>query len=72
MVLSNRRGGTGNNFWVTVFDDEAATPVSTGQAPFTGSFRPDGSLSVFDGKNARGTWKLSVEDRAARDAGVFH
>src|SRR5262249_1027307 len=72
VVLTNRRGGSGNNYWVTVFDDEAATPVSTGQAPFTGSFRPDGALSAFDGKNARGTWQLWVEDRAAGNTGVLH
>ncbi len=72
VVLANRRGGNGNNYWITVFDDEAATPVSAGQAPFTGSFRPDGSLSAFDGKNARGTWTLWVEDRAAGDQGVLH
>jgi Proprotein convertase P-domain len=46
--------------------------VSAGQAPFTGSFRPEGALSAFDGKNARGTWTLWVEDRATGDRGVLH
>jgi len=72
VVLANRRGASGDNFWVTVFDDEAATPVAGGAAPFTGSFRPDGALSAFDGKNARGTWQLWVEDRAAGNQGVLH
>src|SRR5262249_47597386 len=72
VVLANRRGGDGRDYWITVFDDEAATPLSAGQAPFTGSFRPDGALSAFDGKNARGTWTLYVEDRAAGNTGVLH
>ena len=44
----------------TVFDDEAATPINSGSVPFAGSFRPEQSLSVFDGQNARGTWQLMV------------
>jgi hypothetical protein len=68
-LLSNRRGGSGDNYNNTIFDDEAATPISQGRAPFSGSFRPEVALSGFDGKNARGTWQLIVEDRASRDTG---
>ena len=42
------------NRFLDVFLHEATT------APFTGSFRPEQSLSVFDGQNARGTWQLMV------------
>ena len=42
VVLANQRGGSGNNFLNTVFNDEAATPISSGSAPFSGSFRPEG------------------------------
>src|SRR5207249_2740617 len=41
IVLSNRRGGTGANYTFTTFDDQAATPIAAGTAPFTGSFRPE-------------------------------
>lgn len=70
-TLVNRRGGSGDNFTGTLFDDEAATSIVNGAAPFAGSFRPESVLSVFDGRNARGTWTLSVQDAAAQDVGTF-
>lgn len=48
----------------------AAPPViASGFAPFTGSFRSESSLSVFNGLNSRGTWKLSVRDVVNGDIG---
>ena len=38
--LTTGNGGGGDNYTNTVFDDEAATLISAGAAPFTGSFRP--------------------------------
>ncbi|MEY4395791.1 MAG: hypothetical protein RL595_3040, partial [Planctomycetota bacterium] len=70
-TLSNRRGGSGDNFTSTWFNDEAATAISAGKAPFTGSFRPETALSIFDGKNAKGTWTLSVTDKASLDVGYL-
>jgi len=72
IVLSNRRGGSGDNFSNTIFDDEAAVPISSGVAPFAGSYRPDGLLSTFDNRNARGTWTLSVADRGWGDIGTLN
>lgn len=37
-------GSSGNNYTNTVFDDEAASLITAGTAPFSGSFRPEGSL----------------------------
>ncbi len=71
IMLSNRRGGSGDNYTNTVFDDEASTPVSSGTAPFTGSFRPDAPLSALDGMNAAGTWTLKVVDQANVDVGTI-
>jgi len=68
-ILVNRRGGSGDNFATTTFNDEAATSIVSGAAPFNGSFRPEQSLTGFDGKNARGTWQLVVDDLAALDVG---
>jgi subtilisin-like proprotein convertase family protein len=67
--LSNRLGGSGQNFTNTVFDDEAGTAISSGFAPFTGSFRPSSPLNAVDGQNLTGTWTLRVEDLANRDSG---
>jgi subtilisin-like proprotein convertase family protein len=71
VLLVDNRGGTGENFVDTVFDDEAAASITSGAAPFTGSFRPEGSLAVLDGKNAAGTWTLSVTDTAGGDTGTL-
>ena len=72
VVLSNRRGGSSNNYTGTIFDDEATTAVSAGAAPFTGSFRPDKTLAALDGLDAYGTWKLIVSDVAQKDTGLLH
>ncbi len=50
----NRRGGSGDNYTNTTFDDEATTLIANGAAPFSGTFRPDASLSGLDGKSTLG------------------
>jgi subtilisin-like proprotein convertase family protein len=72
VILSDHRGGGGNNFIGTVFDDSAVTPISAGTAPFTGSFTPDAPLSAFNGKIAMGAWRLFVVDVAAIDSGSIN
>ncbi len=67
IALVLNRGGSGDNFVNCVLDDEAATAISAGAAPFTGSFRPEVPLSTFDGINGNGTWTLSVCDWAGGD-----
>ncbi len=68
-MLSTDNGGAGDNYVSTVFDDEAATAVTSGAAPFTGSYRPEATLSIFDGKAAAGTWTLRVYDDSNGDTG---
>ena len=70
-TLVNNRGSGGDNFVDTVFDDEAATPIAGGAAPFTDSFRPETPLSVFDGVDQAGTWTLRVADQAGQDTGTL-
>ncbi len=55
----------------TVFDDEAATDVESGTAPLAGSFRPEQSLSRFDGKPIHGRWTLIVSDGDGGDDGTL-
>ena len=69
--LANRNGSSGDNFTSTVFDDEAATAISAGAAPFTGSFRPVQPLTAFDGQTIAGTWTLRVADVAGEDVGTL-
>ncbi len=72
IVLSANRGGAGNDFQDTLFDDEAAEPISGGSAPFAGSFQPDSPLAQVDGIDAFGAWQLWVEDQAFFDEGTLH
>jgi subtilisin-like proprotein convertase family protein len=70
VTLVNRRGSSGDNFTNTVLDDEAGTSISTGSAPFSGSFRPETPLSALDGLPINGTWQLRVFDQAPLDVGT--
>ena len=70
--LSNRRGSSGDNYTNTVFSDEAATPISGGSPPFTGSFRPESPLSVADGGSSLGAWRFKVVDQAGSGRGHHH
>ena len=70
--LFTKVGDSGDNFKNTIFDDEAATPITDGTAPFTGTFQPKGNLADFDGLDAQGTWQLKITDAAEVDSGVLH
>jgi len=75
--LSTDNGGSGNNYGNscaqrTTFDDAAGTAITSGAAPFFGTFRPEGKLSDFRGKSGadvNGTWTLLVSDDTANAIG---
>lgn len=67
--LSSRNGGSGNNYINTTFDDEAAVPITSGTPPFTGSYRPEQPLNVFDNNPVNGMWVLRVRDDYNGDTG---
>lgn len=69
--LSTDNGGSGDDYTDTRFDDEAATAITAGTAPFSGSYRPEGSLAILDGKDAQGTWTLRIYDDSNRDTGTL-
>ncbi|MDQ3051717.1 MAG: proprotein convertase P-domain-containing protein [Bacteroidota bacterium] len=69
--LSNRRGGSGDNYNNTVFSMSAATPIASGAAPFAGSYIPEASFNLLTG-NANGTWQLKVTDLANADVGTIN
>jgi subtilisin-like proprotein convertase family protein len=70
--LTSDNGGGGDNYAGTTFDDEAATAITAGVAPFTGTFRPEAPLSAFDSQLANGTWTLRVTDDAGADIGTLN
>ena len=60
-------GASGNDFADLVLDDDAATaieniPDAGPPGGYTGRFRPDGTLSDFDGDDRLGVWTLTVRD----------
>jgi subtilisin-like proprotein convertase family protein len=69
--LAQNRGGGGDNYTGTAFDDEAATPISAGTAPFSAAFRPEQPLSYFDGRRTGGLWRLEIVDEVGGDSGTL-
>jgi len=67
--LFSRVGGSGDHFQDTLLDDQAATSIDQGTAPFTGSFKPVESLNQFNNQNPTGNWTLTVTDKAEGDSG---
>lgn len=64
----------GADYAGTTFDDEAATAIEEGSAPFDGRFRPlvPNRLSAFDGEDAFGPWRLQVYDAYYGDTGSLN
>ena len=71
VILSDENGGSGSNYTDTVFDDDASVNISSGSAPFTGSFIPDGDLNDFNGLSSAGDWKLVITDKYNGDGGAL-
>jgi subtilisin-like proprotein convertase family protein len=72
VLLVSQRGGDGDNFVNTVFDDNATSAIrSTTTAPFTGSFKPAEPLATLDGSPLAGTWTLKVVDSNFGDTGTL-
>lgn len=69
--LSTDNGGSGANYTNTVFDDQAVASITSGSAPFTGTFRPEGNLPDVNAMPANGAWTLSVLDDASGNSGVL-
>jgi subtilisin-like proprotein convertase family protein len=67
--LTSDNGGNADNYINTIFDNDASTPIVSGSAPFTGSFIPEGDLSLFNGESSLGDWTLFVVDDESGDGG---
>ena len=71
IILFEDIGSDEDNFTNTVLDDDASTVISDGEAPFTGSFSPIGSLSDLNGLLSGGDWTLYINDDAIGDGGTL-
>src|ERR1019366_2712218 len=55
-----------SNYTNTCFNNSAISSITLSQAPYTGSFKPIGSLGRFNnGQAGNGTWRLIVKDYLA-------
>ncbi len=70
-ALSVGNGNDGDNYVDTVFEDNATTLILDGFAPFTGSYKPEETLSGFNGLDANGMWGLTVIDWSPGDIGTI-
>ena len=73
LTLSDGNGGSGDNYTATVFMDGAPN-ITTGAAPFTGTFEPQGGTfaATFDGEEVSGDWTLRVTDNVGGDDGTLN
>jgi subtilisin family serine protease/subtilisin-like proprotein convertase family protein len=62
IALDYNRGGWSANFSNTLFSNQASTPIADGKAPFSGTYKPDASLSQLIGSKAGGTWRLAIRN----------
>ena len=72
VLLVAGEGSSGDHFKDTVFDDSGVKAIQGQAAPFTGTFKPEESLSKFNQQNPNGTWKLRIEDQALQDGGSLN
>ncbi len=69
--LTSDNGGAGDNYTNTTFVPTGSTAVTSGTAPFTGSFTPEQAFSLLNSCAVNGTWNLQVYDLASGDVGTL-
>ncbi|MEO7080292.1 MAG: proprotein convertase P-domain-containing protein, partial [Flavobacteriales bacterium] len=71
LLLSAFNGAGGQNYTNTNFDYYGWYNITTGSAPFTGTFLPQGgTFDLFSGENANGAWVITVVDTACANGGT--
>ncbi len=69
-------GSTTANFKNTIFDDNAATPIQNGGAPFFSTFNPQGSFATAfappGGASVQGTWVLTITNSLTTSTGTIN
>jgi gliding motility-associated-like protein len=69
--LSTDNGGSGDDYLNTCFTPVAVTPITSGTAPFTGDWQPEGNWADLIGSSITGDWTLLVADDQNGFSGVF-
>lgn len=69
-TLSQSIGGGDDNMTNTCFNGFSTNPITSGTAPFTGTFAPMSQMGgVNNGQNPNGTWLVRVSDNYGADEG---
>ena len=72
ILLYSNPGDQGASFISTGFSDLAPQPISSGVAPYTGTFRPAQSLSTaLDGRPVDGVYTLEIDNSSTTFTGTF-
>lgn len=72
VTLASGLGGSGNNFTNTCFDQSASNSISSGNPPFTGSYKPASNLgTINNGQSGNGQWTLRIFDDSPTDQGTL-
>ncbi|MBX9850376.1 MAG: CotH kinase family protein, partial [Cytophagaceae bacterium] len=70
VILSANNGADSDNYSNTCFNHSAASSITSGSGPFSGTYRPQQRLgNVNNGQNGNGTWKLRIYDYYITDQG---
>src|SRR3989338_3544689 len=66
-------GGGGDDMQGTCLDQNAATTIASGSAPFIGTYQPMGQMGIVNsGQNPNGQWYLRITDNANADRSEEH
>ncbi len=71
MTLAQFIGEGGQNYTNTTFDDDAVTSILQASPPFTGTFKPQGLLSIFKDQILNGNWLLLILDNRTGNLGTL-
>ncbi len=69
VALLSRVGGSGDNFTGTQLNDQATMQITSGSAPFTGTFTPREPLGQLNNELVAGNWVLNVRDQETGNVG---
>ncbi|NTV83279.1 MAG: M28 family peptidase, partial [Bacteroidales bacterium] len=62
VMLSTKNGISLDHYTNTFFDDETVTFINQGRPPYTGTYRPEQPLSLFDDTVTNGNWSLKIRN----------
>jgi len=69
--LSTDNGGSNPDYTNTCFTPNSVNDITTGNAPFTGDFFPQGNFNAFNGCPTNGLWSLNVQDDKGGSTGTL-